>query len=152
KKTDNTYTLKSLQLNSCMPLTIINEKIEDNRLKLKLSLELVFKADEMSKEILGGLIKAGYSLQEDSPCKLISTIENDNELKAELVVFYTDYAAVFSEADRKEKYKESDIKLIVLSMLTDLYSCSMGINDFISKTLESAIKHVKKGLKDEKEQ
>lgn len=89
------------------------------------------------------------SLQENSPCKLIGITETDNELKVELVIFYTDYASVFSEADREDKYKESDFKLIVLSMLSELYSCSMGINNFISKTLLSALENIKKGTKDE---
>jgi len=149
KKTNDTYTLKSLQLDSCMPLKIIKNKAgdedEDDRLKLKLSIELNFKTDQISKEILDSLIKAGYSLQEESPCRLIGITESDNELKAELVVFYTDYAAVFSESDRGDRYKESDFKLIVLSLLADLYSCSMGINDFISKALLNAVESIKKG-------
>jgi hypothetical protein len=95
------------------------------------------------------IISLCFSLQENSPCKLIGITETDNELKVELVIFYTDYASVFSEADREDKYKESDFKLIVLSMLSELYSCSMGINNFISKTLLSALENIKKGTKDE---
>ena len=88
--------------------------------------------------------------KKDKPiAKLIGITETDNELKVELVIFYTDYASVFSEADREDKYKESDFKLIVLSMLSELYSCSMGINNFISKTLLSALENIKKGTKDE---
>lgn len=149
KKTNNTYALTSLQLGSSMPLKIINE---EDRLKLKLSFEMVLKIDETSKDILDGLIRTGYSLQENSPCKLIGITEKNNELKAELVIFYTDYAAVFSESDREVTYKESDFKLIVLSMLSDLYSCTMEISQFISKTLYSTLENIKKGLENEKEQ
>ncbi|HDZ1552280.1 TPA: hypothetical protein U0Q52_005543 [Klebsiella pneumoniae] len=121
-------------------------------MKLKLSFEMVLKIDETSKDILDGLIRTGYSLQENSPCKLIGITEKNNELKAELVIFYTDYAAVFSESDREVTYKESDFKLIVLSMLSDLYSCTMEISQFISKTLYSTLENIKKGLENEKEQ
>jgi len=152
KKTNDTYTLKALQLDSYMPLTIINNKDDNDKLKLKLSLEIVFNVDEVSKEILTSLIKAGYSLQENSPCKLMGITENNDELKADLVIFYTDYASVFNEMDREGRNKESDFKLIVLSMLTDLYTCSMGIHTFISKTFDGAIEHIMKGRKDEKEQ
>lgn len=152
KKTNDTYTLKSDQLDTCMPLTIISGDNEDDKLKLKLSFDLPLTIDGMNKDILDSMIKAGYSLQENSPCKLIGITEIDNELKVEMVIFYTDYASVFSEANREDKYKESDFKLIVLSMLSELYSCSMGINNFISKTLRSALEEIKKGIKDEEEQ
>lgn len=149
KKTNDTYTLKSDHINTYMLLTIISGNNEDDKLKLKLSFVLSFPIDGVNKDILDGIIKAGFSLQENSPCKLIGITETDNELKVELVIFYTDYASVFSEADREDKYKESDFKLIVLSMLSELYSCSMGINNFISKTLLSALENIKKGTKDE---
>lgn len=152
KKTNDTYTLKPSQLNTNMPLTIISGNNEDDKLKLKLSFEFSLKADSMNKDILDSIIKVGYSLQENSPCKLIGITENNNELKIGLVVFYTDYSSVFSEANRDEKYKEADLKLIVLSMLSDLYSCSMGISDFISKTLNSALEEMNKGTKNEEKQ
>lgn len=152
KKTNDTYTLKSPQLKSCMPLKIINDENENDRLKLKLSIDIHFGINEMTKEIVDGLIRSGYSLQENTPCKLIGIKENDNELKAELVIFYTDYASVFNEKDRQTEYKKSDLKLIVLSMLSDLYVCSMEIAEFVTKTLDNAIEHIKEGLKNEKEQ
>lgn len=152
KKTNDTYTLKTNQLDTCMPLTIISGNNEDDKLKLKLSFDLPLKVDIMNKDIIDSMIKAGYSLQENSPCKLIGITESDNELNVSLAIFYTDYASVFSEINREAKYKESDFKLIVLSMLSELYSCSMGINTFISKTLHNALEEIKKGIKDEEEQ
>jgi len=152
KKTNDTYTLKPNALDTCMPLTIISGNNENDKLKLKLSFDLPLKLDGMNKDILESIIKAGFSLQENTPCKLIGMTENDDELKIALVMFYTDYASVFSEANREAKYKESDFKLIVLSMLSELYSCSMGINTFISKTLHSALEEIKKGTEDEEEQ
>lgn len=127
-----------------MLLTIISGNNEDDKLKLKLSFVLSLPIDGVNKDILDGIIKAGFSLQENSPCKLIGITETDNELKVELVIFYTDYASVFSETDREDKYKESDFKLIVLSMLSELYSCSMGINNFISKPCSALLRTSKK--------
>lgn len=152
KEKNDIYILKSLQLGSHMPLTIINSEDNNNGLRLKLCMGVVFKTDNNTKGIIKGLIRTAYREQENTPCKLMGIIENDGELTAELVTFYTDYASVFYETERAKNYKESDFKLIVLSMLTELYNCAMGINDFISKTLRANFEDMKAGLENEKEQ
>lgn len=152
KVSDYEYRVTSSHSENTLPAGIV--KISDNSeyFKLIVSVPIFFESDSTLHEQMKMLILNGLASQVDSPCKISQFTESKDGITAEVTSIFVDYAGVFNEPSRAEDAKSSDFKLITLSMITEIYSCSIAINSYITDTLTEALEIIRERQDNEKKQ
>lgn len=152
KNSDTEYSLSSPTKSYSLFLKIIKCNEETRDFKFKISMLLDYVADKEIHAQIEEIIKFGFNSLEDSPCKLTRITNLNDTIQVQCELIFTDYSGIFMEKTRPESVKESDFKLIILSMVSELYMCLIAINGYIEKTVAAAIEAVRNGAKNEEKQ